>query len=107
MKISERIMKCRELSRQEFRERAVDLVLTSGLSLGKVAPDLGIGVSALDRWVRQGKIDRGIETRSLLPPSDLHAENVALRRELRKTREELEIVKRAAALFVRENILPK
>jgi transposase-like protein len=27
---------------EEFRERAVDLVLTSGLSLRKVAPDLGV-----------------------------------------------------------------
>jgi len=74
---------------EEFRERAVDLVLTSGLSLRKVAPELGVSVSALDRWVRQGKIGRGIETGSLLPPSDLHAENMALKREFRKTREEL------------------
>lgn len=92
---------------EEFRERAVAMVLVDGLRLVDVAKNLGISVSGLDRWVRQARIDRGLPTMSKLPTSEVAAENVLLKKQLRQAREELEIVKRAAALFARDNILPK
>jgi transposase len=39
--------------------------------------------------------------------TDEHAELIELRRELRVAKMEIEILKRAAAFFARENILPK
>ena len=92
---------------REFRERAVEMVLTDGKSVGVVALQLGVSASGLDRWVRQAKVDRGMVTRTVLSPSDVQAENVALRKEVRRLRDELEIVKRAAALFAKDNVLPK
>jgi len=38
---------------------------------------------------------------------DEHAELVELRRELRVAKMEVEILKRAAAFFAKENVLPK
>ncbi len=92
---------------EEFRERAIDLVLSDGWSLRKASADLGVSVSGLDRWVRQARIDRGLQTRSALPTSDMQAENLALRKANKRLQEELEIVKRAAALFARDNVFPK
>lgn len=92
---------------EEFRERAVAMVLDDGSPLREVAKSLGVSVTGLDRWVRQARIDRGLPTSSKLPTSDVAAENVLLRKQLRQAREELEIVRRAAALFARDNVLPK
>jgi transposase len=92
---------------EEFRERAVAMVLQDGSPLREVAKSLGVSVSGLDRWVRQARIDRGLPTGSKLPTSEVAAENALLRKQLRQAREELEIVKRAAALFARDNVLPK
>lgn len=88
----------------EFRTRAVALVREGGKSVRQIAADLGIAESALHRWKRQDDVDQnakpGVST------SD-NAELVALRRELRITKMENEILKRAAAYFAQENVLPK
>ena len=35
----------------EFRKDAVRIVLTSGLSRKQIADDLGVGMSALNKWI--------------------------------------------------------
>ncbi len=89
---------------EEFRQRAVELARQREQSIGQIAADLGIAQSALHRWVRQADIDEG--QRDGLTTEE-RAELVRLRRANRVLAMENEILKRAAAFFARENVLPK
>ena len=88
----------------EFRQRAVELARLREKPVAHIAEDLGISDSCLRGWMKQADIDQG--HREGLSSSE-RDELVALRRELRVTKMENEILKRAAAYFARENILPK
>lgn len=88
----------------EFRKRAVDLAREGSKPIVQVARELGISESGLRRWMAQAEVDEG--KREGLSSSD-RAELVRLRRENRVLAMENEILKRAAAYFARENILPK
>lgn len=84
----------------EFRAQAVELYRSSGLSFARVAADLGVSVASLKIWVKQAEIDAG-EREGLV--SAEREELVSLRRENRVLREEREILKKAAAFFVKES----
>ncbi len=84
----------------EFRAQAVELYRSSGLSFARVATDLGVSVASLKIWVKQAEIDAG-ERDGLV--SVEREELVVLRRENRVLREEREILKKAAAFFVKES----
>ena len=43
---------------EEFRNEAVRIALTSGLSLKQISDDLGIGLSTLGQWVAALKHDQ-------------------------------------------------
>jgi transposase len=88
----------------EFRRRAIDLARQPGASVAKVAKELGISESGLRRWMTQDDVDTG---RKEGLSSNEREELVRLRRENRRLEMELEITKRAAALFAKENVLPK
>jgi transposase len=88
----------------EFRQRAVELARLHEKPVAQIAEDLGISDSCLRNWMRQADVDEG--GREGLSSSE-RAELVELRRELRVTKMENEILKRAAAYFARENVLPK
>ena len=68
------------------------------------SPAIGISDSCLRNWVRRADIDAGTRPGST---RDEHAELIELRRELRVAKMEVEILKRAAAYFAKENVLPK
>ena len=92
---------------KEFKRRAIDLVLTDGGRSKVVAAQVGVSHSCLDGWVRQAKIDQGkLPAGAGLTTEELR-ELAVLRHENKRLKEELDIVKRAAALFARGNILPK
>ena len=84
----------------EFRARAVELVRSTGLSKAQVARDLGVNPETLRLWVKQAEIDAG---RREGLTSDEKAELARLRREVATLKEEREILKKAAAFFVRES----
>ena len=88
----------------EFRRRAIDQARQPGASVAKVAKELGISESGLRRWMAQDDVEAG---RKEGISSSERDELVRLRRENRRLEMELEITKRAAALFARENVLPK
>jgi transposase len=88
----------------EFRQRAVELARLGDKPVAEVAADLGISDSCLRNWMKQADVDEGRRAGSSSAERD---ELVALRREVRVVRMENEILKRAAAYFARENVLPK
>ncbi|WP_422733832.1 transposase [Micromonospora sp. WMMD558] len=88
----------------EFRQRAVELARLRDKPIREIAKDLGISESCLRNWLAQADTDDG--TREGLT-SDERKELAALRKEKRRLEVENEILRRAAAYFARENVLPK
>ena len=78
----------------EFKQEAVRIALTSGLSRERVAKDLGIGKSTLGKWLAQY---RPVDPVSA-PQADLARENERLRLENRVLREEREVLKNGPRL---------
>ena len=85
----------------EFRQKAVELVQSSGKSVTAIARDLGLSPSGLAKWVRQAEIDAGRGPAGALT-SDERAELASLRKQVRVLEEEREILKKAAAFFAKE-----
>ena len=88
----------------EFRRRAVELARLREKPITRLAADLGVADATLHAWLKQADIDEG---RSEGLTTDERAELVRLRRVNRVLEMENEILKRAAAFFARENVLPK
>jgi len=89
----------------EFRQRAVELARVGDKRVAEVARDLGISESCLRNWMVQANADEnGSDTRLT---STEKRELAELRKRNRQLEVENEILKRAAAYFARENVLPK
>ena len=88
----------------EFRERAVELARLREKPVTQLARDFGISEQTLHNWLKQADIDAG--RREGLTTEE-RVEFVRLRRANRVLEMENEILKRAAAYFARENVLPK
>src|SRR3954465_9817944 len=88
----------------EFRQRALELARWREKPLKQIAADLGISESCLRGWIAKADVEDG---RRPGVTRDEHEELTALRRELRVAKMENEILKRAAAFFAQENVLPK
>ena len=90
---------------ESFKREAVDRVVSSGLSAGKVAAELGLHETVLRRWMMQfGAQATGAAWRSNTQapapsPSDLASEVARLRRENERLRMERDILKKAALIF--------
>ena len=83
----------------EFKAETVELIRSSGRSIGRVCRDLGLTETAVRRWVQQAEVDAG--TRPGLTTAE-REELARLRREVLVLREEREILKKAAAFFAKE-----
>jgi len=79
----------------EFRQDAVRIALTSGLTRKQVADDLGVGMSTLNKWIMAHR-DTDVVSKEDL---SLAKENDRLRREIRLLKEEREILKKATQFF--------
>jgi len=79
----------------EFRQDAVRIALTSGLTRKQVADDLGVGMSTLNKWVTAHR-DTDVVPKEVL---SLAQENDRLRRENRILKEEREVLKKATVFF--------
>ncbi|RSN69764.1 transposase [Actinomadura sp. WAC 06369] len=94
----------------EFRRRAVELARQGDKSMVQLAEDLGISRSCLQNWVNQADADDkssgGKDGSNRLTTAE-KKELAELRRRNRQLETENEILKRAAAYFARENVLPK
>ncbi|MBT8154575.1 transposase, partial [Epibacterium ulvae] len=75
----------------EFRQDAVRIALTSGLTRKQVADDLGVGMSTLNKWITAQRNTDVVSKEDLC----LTQENDRLRRENRILKEEREVLKEA------------
>ena len=91
----------------EFRRRAVELARRREQPVADIAKSLGVSESCLRNWMAQADADDGVEGSERKLSSMERAELAELRTEKRRLEVENEILKRAAAYFARENILPK
>ena len=87
----------------EFRRRAVELVRQKTKPVAELAKELRISESCLRNWMAQADVDDNGSVTQLT--SKEKKELVELRRDKRRLEVEVEILKRAAAYFARENVL--
>lgn len=88
----------------EFRQRAVELARQGEIPVSKIAKDLGISDSCLRNWMRQ--VDDDGKNPGQLTIGE-KKELAELRRRNKQLEVENDILKRAAAYFARENVLPE
>ena len=89
----------------EFRQRAVELARQGATPVSKIAKDLGISDSCLRNWMHQADAEENGSSGGL--SGGEKKELSELRRRNRLLEQENEILRRAAAYFARENVLPK
>jgi transposase len=80
----------------KYKAATVRLMQHSAKSIGQVALELGIGETALRRWVSQAEVEAGHGPEGALKRSE-REELLELRRENRRLRMEREILKKATA----------
>ncbi len=83
----------------EFKAEVVELVRQPGKTVGGVARELKLTETAVREWVRQADLDGGARADGLSTAE--RAELAQLRKELRETREERDILARAVAFFAK------
>jgi transposase len=103
MPIMETVAKKKQRRRRsftpEFKADIVERCRQGDRSIGEIARDFDLTESAVREWCRQADIDDGARPGVT---SDEHDELVKLRRENRRLREDVEILKRATAFFAKE-----
>jgi len=82
----------------EFKAEIVELCQRGDRSVGEVARDFDLTETAVREWVRQAGRDGGTRQDGGLTTAE-HKELAELRRENRRLREDVEILKRATAFF--------
>ena len=88
----------------EFRQRAVQFAREGTAPVARIAKDLGISESCLRNWMAQADANENGGPRL---SSEEKKELAELRRKNRMLEQENDILRRAAAYFARENVLPK
>jgi transposase len=90
----------------DYKRQAVDLVASSGRSIGSVAKELGLRESVLRRWVEKRGMGREpmaagprMAPQATLPSADQASELARLRQENERLRMERDILKKSIAIF--------
>jgi transposase len=90
----------------DYKRQAVDLVASSGRSIGSVAKELGLRDSVLRRWVERRGAGReptaappAVWGAAVLPSADQAAVIARLQQENERLRMERDILKKSIAIF--------
>jgi transposase len=88
---------------REFKRDAVQLVAEKGMSVGKVARELDIHPNLLHLWRRKflAEGDKAFVGKGRVTPEE--AEIKGVRKQLEKVRQERDILKKALAVFSKQN----
>ena len=84
----------------EYKAEVVELIRSTGKTVGQVARELALTETAVREWVKRADLDAGRRTDGLTTAE--REELRKLRREVRDLREEREILRKAAVFFARE-----
>ena len=85
----------------EFKAEIVELCQRGDRSVRQVARDFDLTETAVREWVKQAERDAGTRVDGGLTSAE-RQELTELRRECRRLREDVEILKRATAFFAKE-----
>ena len=86
---------------QEYKDEAVELVVSSGRPIAEIARDLGIVEGTLGNWVQTAKKSGKVKEKPL--SADERAELETAREEIRRLKMERDFLKMAAAWFASQN----
>jgi transposase len=81
----------------EYKAEVVELIHSTGKTVGQVARELNLTETAVREWVKRADLDAGRRSDGLTTAE--REELRRLRREVRELREEREILKAAAVFF--------
>jgi transposase len=84
----------------QFKAEIVELCQRGDRTVRQVGQDFDLTETAVREWVKQADLDTGARSDGLT--SDEKAELAQLRRENRRLREDVDILKRATAFFAKE-----
>jgi transposase len=84
----------------EYKAEVVELIRSTGKTVGQVARELDLTETAVRQWVRHADLDAGRRTDGLTTAEG--EELRRLRRENQELGEEREILRKAAVFFARE-----
>ena len=84
----------------EYKAEVVELIRSTGKTVGQVVRELDLTETAVREWVKRADLDAGRRTDSLTTAE--RDELRRLRREVRDLREERGILRKAAVFFARE-----
>ena len=87
---------------QEFREQAIRLVLQGEATMAEIARDLGVDPSTLREWKRAYGAERGEPETERMAGDTVEGELARVKRELRRVKQERDILKKAVRIFSQE-----
>jgi transposase len=88
----------------EFKQEVAELVLDNNYSVREASEAMNVGKSAVDRWARQLRQERGgLETKASPITPDLRRIK-ELEREVKNLKLEKEILKKATALLMSDSM---
>jgi transposase len=85
----------------EFKAEIVDVCQRGDRSIGQIARDFDLTETAVREWVKQAERDAGARVDGGLTTAE-REELAQLRRDNRRLKEDVEILKRATAFFAKE-----
>lgn len=87
---------------EEYKNRAVELIIKEGMTASKVAKDLGINPSCLTVWKKEYiNSKHGISNAKPSSKSEAEIRIAELEKELRIAKEERDILKKAVSFFAK------
>ena len=91
----------RRLFTPEFKKEAAELVITHGYTIAKACESMGVGESAMRRWVKQLKAEqKGITPKGSRALTEEQQKIQALEKRITQLEREKEILKKASALLM-------
>ena len=88
----------------EFKLESAQLVLDQHYSIREAATAVGVGLSTMDRWVRQLRQERNGQTPKASAMTAEHKRIKELEKRIRDIEEQNEILKKATALLMSDSL---
>lgn len=88
----------------EYRLEAAQLVLDQNYSVANAARAMNVGVSTMDKWVRQLKDERAGKSPTATPMTPEQLEIRELKKQMQRIEMENDILKKATALLMSDSL---